>query len=64
MELSATDLVTVIRASLDHGSWKGTSGTTSRVAATSAGDRTVGWLDNGDGSVAVAFAAAGDTNLA
>jgi hypothetical protein len=33
------------------------------VAATSGGDRTVGWLDNGDGSVTFAFAAAGDTNL-
>ena len=27
------------------------------------GSRTVGWLDNGGGSVTFAFAAAGDTNL-
>jgi hypothetical protein len=33
------------------------------VAAASGGDRTVGWLDNGDGSVTFGFAAAGDSNL-
>ncbi|MFM7205138.1 MAG: hypothetical protein ACKO4T_00495 [Planctomycetaceae bacterium] len=33
------------------------------MAAASGGSRTVGWLDNGDGSVTFAFAAAGDTNL-
>jgi hypothetical protein len=48
---------------LGDGSWNGTSGITSSVAAASGGDRTVGWLDNGDGSVTFAFAAAGDTNL-
>jgi len=61
--LSATDLVTAIQAGRGDGSWTGTSGITSSVAAASGGDRTVGWLDNGDGSLTVAFAAAGDTNL-
>jgi autotransporter-associated beta strand protein len=61
--LSAGDMVTAIVTGLGDGSWNGTSGITSSVAATSGGDRTVGWLDNGDGSVTFAFAAAGDTNL-
>jgi autotransporter-associated beta strand protein len=61
--LSATDMVAAIVTGLGDGSWNGTSGITSSVAAASGGDRTVGWLDNGDGSVTFAFAAAGDTNL-
>ena len=61
--LSATNMIAAIVTGLGDGSWNGTSGITSSVAATSGGDRTVGWLDNGDGSVTFAFAAAGDTNL-
>ncbi|MFM7205080.1 MAG: PEP-CTERM sorting domain-containing protein, partial [Planctomycetaceae bacterium] len=61
--LSATDMVAAIVTGLGDGSWNGPSGITSSVAAASGGDRTVGWLDNGDGSVTFAFAAAGDTNL-
>ena len=61
--LSATDMVTAIVTGLGDGTWNGTSGITSSVAAASGGDRTVGWLDNGDGTVTFAFAAAGDTNL-
>ncbi len=61
--LSAVDMVTAIVTGLGDGTWNGTSGITSSVAAASGGDRTVGWLDNGDGSVTFAFAAAGDTNL-
>ena len=61
--LSAADMVTAIVTGMGDGSWNGTSGITSTVAATSGGDRTVGWLDNGDGTVTFAFAAAGDTNL-
>jgi fibronectin-binding autotransporter adhesin len=61
--LSAVDMVTAIVTGLGDGSWNGTSGITSSVAAASGGDRTVGWLDNGDGTVTFAFAAAGDTNL-
>jgi fibronectin-binding autotransporter adhesin len=61
--LLAADMVTAIVTGLGDGSWNGASGITSSVAAASGGDRTVGWLDNGDGSVTFAFAAAGDTNL-
>ncbi len=61
--LSAEDMVAAIVTGMGDGSWNGTSGITSSVAASSGGDRTVGWLDNGDGSVTFAFAAAGDTNL-
>ena len=60
---SAPTMVAAILSGLGDGSWNGTSGITSSVAAASGGDRTVGWLDNGDGSVTFAFAAAGDTNL-
>ena len=61
--LSAADMVNAIVTGMGDGSWNGTSGITSSVAATSGGDRTVGWLDNGDGTVTFGFAAAGDTNL-
>ncbi|MBU6309623.1 MAG: autotransporter-associated beta strand repeat-containing protein [Planctomycetes bacterium] len=61
--LTAAGMVSAIVTGMGDGSWNGTSGITSSVAATSGGDRTVGWLDNGDGSVTFAFAAAGDTNL-
>ena len=61
--LSAADMVAAIVTGLGDGTWNGTSGITSSVAAASGGDRTVGWLDNGDGTVTFAFAAAGDTNL-
>jgi autotransporter-associated beta strand protein len=61
--LSAADMVAAIVAGMGDGTWNGTSGITSSTAAASGGDRTVGWLDNGDGSVTFAFAAAGDTNL-
>jgi hypothetical protein len=61
--LPAVDMVTAIMAGMGDGTWNGTSGITSSVAAASGGDRTIGWLDNGDGSVTFAFAAAGDTNL-
>jgi autotransporter-associated beta strand protein len=61
--LSAPSMVAAIVTGLGDGSWNGASGITSSVAAASGGDRTVGWLDNGDGTVTFAFAAAGDTNL-
>ena len=64
--LSPTDLVTAIQAGRGDGSWTGTSGITSSVAASDLASgipRAVGWLDNGDGSVTAAFAAPGDTNL-
>jgi len=64
--LSPTDLVTAIVAGRGDGSWTGTSGITSSVAAADVAvsiPRAVGWLDNGDGTVTAAFAAPGDTNL-
>jgi autotransporter-associated beta strand protein len=64
--LTPTDLVTAIVAGRGDGSWTGTSGITSSVAATDVASsipRGVGWLDNGDGTVTAAFAAPGDTNL-
>jgi autotransporter-associated beta strand protein len=64
--LSATDLVSQILAGRDGGSWTGTSGITSSTAAAEVAlgaSRAVGWLDNGDGSLAFAYAAPGDTNL-
>jgi len=64
--LSATDLVTALVAGRNGGSWSGTSGITSSVAAADVFlnvPRAVGWLDNGDGSVAFGYAAPGDTNL-
>jgi hypothetical protein len=48
------------------GTWNGTSGITSSVAQADLAasiPRTVGWLDNGDGTVTSAYAAPGDTNL-
>ena len=64
--LSSTALVTAINAGRGDGSWTGTSGITSSVAATDVASsipRAVGWLDNGDGTVTAAFAAPGDTNI-
>ena len=64
--LSATDLVAQILAGRGDGSWTGTSGITSSTAAADialGASRAVGWLDNGDGSLAFAYAAPGDTNL-
>jgi len=61
--LSASDLVAALLSGRAGGSWDGSSGITSSAAAASGGSRTVGWLDNGDGSVTSAYAAAGDTNL-
>jgi len=64
--LTSTELVTAILAGRGDGSWTGTSGITSSVAASDLASgipRAVGWLDNGDGSVTAAFAAPGDTNI-
>ena len=64
--LTTTDLVAAILAGLGDGSWNGARGITSSVVAADLAasiPRAVGWLDNGAGSVAFAFAAPGDTNL-
>jgi len=60
--LSPVDLVTAIVAGRGDGSWNGSAGITSSAAALDP-NRAVGWLENGDGSVSFAYAAAGDTNL-
>jgi hypothetical protein len=60
------DLLADLVAGRGDGSWNGTHGITSSAAVTALGQsipRTVGWLDNGDGSMSVAFSAPGDTNL-
>jgi len=61
--LSSPTMVAAIVSGLGDGSWNGASGIMSSVAAASGGERTVGWLDNGAGSVTFAYAAPGDTNL-
>jgi autotransporter-associated beta strand protein len=61
--LGVTDLLAALAAGRGDGSWNGTSGIRSSAAAASGGDRTIGWLDNGDGSLTFGFAAGGDTNL-
>jgi rhamnogalacturonan endolyase len=64
--LSTTLMRQALATGRGDGSWNGTAGITSTAAASALAQsipRTVGWLDNGNGSVTVAFAAAGDTNL-
>ncbi|MFM7244221.1 MAG: autotransporter-associated beta strand repeat-containing protein [Planctomycetaceae bacterium] len=61
--LAANDLLTALQRGLGDGAWNGTSGIVSSTAAASGGSRTVGWLDNGDGTVTCGFAAPGDSNL-
>jgi hypothetical protein len=65
--LAPPDLVAAIVSGLGDGSWNGAAGITSSAAvgAQAAGQSGlgVGWLDNGDGSVTFAYAAAGDSNL-
>jgi autotransporter-associated beta strand protein len=63
---SAASVVTRLLEGRGDGSWNGTKGITSSSAAadlTQSLPRTVGWLDNGDGSVTFAYAGPGDTNL-
>jgi len=64
--LSGADTVVALLAGRGDGAWSGTSGITSSVVAAEVAAseiRAVGWLDNGDGSITVAYAAQGDTNL-
>ena len=64
--LTVENMLTAITAGYNGGTWTGTSGITSSTAAvdSAAGSpRAVGWLENGDGSLTVAYAAPGDTNL-
>jgi autotransporter-associated beta strand protein len=64
--MTPTALVAEILEGRGDGTWTGTSGITSSTAAAElAGGvpRAVGWIDNGDGSLTVAYAAPGDTNV-
>jgi fibronectin-binding autotransporter adhesin len=61
--LTPTALVTALQSGRAGGSWGGSSGITSSAAASSNGTRSVGWLDNGNGSMTFAYAAPGDSNL-
>jgi len=57
---TASGLVNQIMNGIVNG---GTTGITSSHASASGGAFTVGWLDNGDGSMTFGYAAPGDTNL-
>ena len=64
--LSPVALVAELLEGRSDGSWNGSSGITSSTAAAEVASgirRSVGWLDNGDGSLTVAYAAPGDTNI-
>ena len=64
--MTSTELVAEILEGRGDGSWTGTSGITSSVTAAEVAasvPRAVGWIDNGDGSLSVAYAAPGDTNI-
>ena len=64
--LSVADMLVALNTGRGDGSWSGTSGIISSTAAANTAasiPRTVGWLDNGDGSTTFAYAAPGDTNL-
>ncbi|MFM7205285.1 MAG: DNRLRE domain-containing protein [Planctomycetaceae bacterium] len=55
-----------LMAGFAGGAWSGTSGIMSSAVATAQArgrSRTIGWMDSGDGTLTVSFAAAGDTNL-
>ena len=59
---TAAGIVAAIVAGRNDGTWDGLTGITSGAAATQS-ERAVGWLDNGDGSFTVGYAAAGDWNV-
>lgn len=64
--LSATELVAQIVAGMGDGSWNGTTGISSSLVAAQVAasiPRAIGWVDNGDGTLTVAYSAPGDTNL-
>ena len=64
--LSGQDAVAAIRSGENHGSSAGKTAIVSSQAesdATRGIPRTVGWLENSDGSIAFAYAAPGDSNI-
>ena len=63
---SAASIRNLIQAAMGDGLWQTNVGIGSAAVAASVGQpspRTIGWLDNGDGSYLVGYAVAGDTNL-
>jgi autotransporter-associated beta strand protein/T5SS/PEP-CTERM-associated repeat protein len=64
--LGTAALLAALGTGRGDGTWSGTAGIVSSVARADLArsvSRTVGWLDNGDGSQTFAYAAAGDSNL-
>jgi len=64
--LTPSALVAALVEGRGDGSWTGASGITSSAAAEAVAlgaPRAVGWVDNGDGSLRVSYAAPGDTNV-
>ncbi|MBU6223105.1 MAG: hypothetical protein KGR24_10225, partial [Planctomycetes bacterium] len=64
--IAASDLIDSLRTGMGTGNWNGGEGITSSVVAAalaSGSPRALGWLAATDGSVVVAAAAPGDTNL-
>ncbi|MBU6309012.1 MAG: hypothetical protein KJS77_04640, partial [Planctomycetes bacterium] len=61
--MTQASLVAGLVAGRGDGSWNGSGGITSNAVAASGGTRTLGWLDNGDGSFTVGYTGPGDTNL-
>jgi len=63
---TAATVAAAIAAGRGDGSWTGIEGVTSSTVATAVAQgslRALGWLDNGNGTLTVAFAAPGDSNL-
>jgi hypothetical protein len=64
--LGTAALLAALGTGRGDGTWSGTAGIVSTVARADLArsvPRTVGWLDNGDGSQTFAYAAGGDSNL-
>jgi autotransporter-associated beta strand protein len=64
--MTSSGLLADLASGFAAGTWSGTSGIMSSAVATAQPPgqlRTIGWADAGDGTLQVAFAAPGDTNL-
>jgi probable HAF family extracellular repeat protein/autotransporter-associated beta strand protein len=64
--MTSTALVDALLKGKGDGSWTTSAGIGSSAVSAAAGMgtlRTIGWLDNGDGSFTAGFAAQGDTNM-
>jgi probable HAF family extracellular repeat protein/autotransporter-associated beta strand protein len=64
--LTPASTVAEILEGQGNGSWNGANGITSSAVAAAVAEsapRAIGWLQNGDGSITVAYSAPGDTNI-